>query len=949
MKAVAVVVTCPPKFVQAHEDRDPAKSGQTLAGYVTLDRPGRPRRIEIRWRDSRGRLMGRTSGRHEPYNRRVHFEFAVAESFFWQHRIECDIDGVRQDACASFTTSPATQGWETMPAITWATYPEGDFHDRLQEAGVNGEVAFKMRPTGAVAQHAMRFYVDNSTPDEIATYHRPHRLFWEPPADAKPPHVPWGLGYIHNWRSILDRYVRTRARARRDGVKMISRDDHYRKVLWRDFCPNAPGALAESRERLAGVVRLHKGFRPLFYNMADEAGITDQCKAFDYCYCPWCMDKFRQRLEQRYGTLSRLNSEWGTDFRSWDTVYPMTTDETLDAQIRGRPFNIASWNDHRAFMDDTFVEFFRRVRDEGKHWDSIGDFSQGGCQAPSAFGGWDYAKVIRHIDAIIPYNIGGNQEVIRSLRPGLKNLSPFFGDDPLHIRGLWCAYIHGDAGVVFWDADEKTGRFVTRPKGALSRRGRLFGPALREIRGGYARQFKAWTRVDDPIGLLYSQPSLRAHWLIEALDRRGTSEWFSRDGTDSRYTHVRLAWQRLIEDRQLQYRYASYLAVDDREEDFSSFRLLVLPETISVSEYLVSALRSFVSAGGVLVADGRCGRMTGNGRQVSSGLLDDLFGIAHGPALSLKPGAKLRALKGATWLPLGASVGALRSLDAEVRIPAGSGAEAAASAGKAPALIRRKVGKGWAVYLNADIHSYDWDRYDLSRPAPGVWREIADAIVRLAGISRAATVTERGLGTTAGIELTCFRQGQAGMAVAIANRTYRQSGIGEKLADDVLGSFETKRSLTLSFPEQAHTWNSRTGRYLGKTDSVTQAMEPLRPLIVSRLPYRVRGVRVDVPASVSAGDRVTVGLSLRADGDPVDHAMNVEVHAPDGCWCYWYSGVVVARSGRGDHTFTLALDDVPGRWLIRVRDTVTGAVAERPLRVKRTIQARPSLKLPVVL
>ncbi|MCX7591515.1 MAG: hypothetical protein N2255_07800 [Kiritimatiellae bacterium] len=110
MKAVSIVMDYPPKFVQAHEDRDFFKVGQKLTGYVTLDEARRPRRIEIRWRDCRGRLLGRTRGRYDPYNRRVHFEFEITHNPFWLHWIECEIDGVLQEARAEFAVSPPTQG-----------------------------------------------------------------------------------------------------------------------------------------------------------------------------------------------------------------------------------------------------------------------------------------------------------------------------------------------------------------------------------------------------------------------------------------------------------------------------------------------------------------------------------------------------------------------------------------------------------------------------------------------------------------------------------------------------------------------------------------------------------------------------------------------------------------------------------------------------------------------
>lgn len=935
MKAVAIQIDVPPKYLKTIEDRDFVRVGQKLTGHVQLSERGRPKKIEIRWKDCRGRLLGRSGGgKYDAYNRRLAFEFDVRHNPFWEHHIECEIDGVLQEARATFNIMPTTQGWETAPAITWGHYPDGEFYDRLQEVGVNAQIAFKMNPFHDVSRHGMRFYIDNSTPDEISAYHRPHKLFWEPPAGTKPPYFPWGPGFRDNWKLIQERYLRMRERALKEGLT-VSGDQHFRKLLWRDFCPNNPGTVREAGDRLVGVVRQHKGFRPLFYNMADEAGIADQTKAFDYCYCPHCMDKFRRVLEQKYRTLSALNAAWGTSFDNWDAVYPLTTDETMGRQQRGKPLNFASWNDHRAFMDDTFANFFAEIRRIGREYDPIGDFSQGGCQAPAAFGGWDYTKVIEGVDALIPYNIGGNQEAVRSMQPNLKNLSPFFGDDERHVRGLWYAYVHGDAGVVFWDADGANGRFVERPSGKLSTRGKRFGPALREIRGGYAQQFKAWDRTDDPIGLLYSQPSLRAHWLLDALDRQGTSEWFDVDGDDGRYKSVRMSWQQLIEDRQFQYRYVSYRGIDEDTVDLGKYRMLILPEAISISEKKARALSDFVYNGGVLVADGSCGRMDGNLSQVAGGMLDDLFGVRHGKKLDRKAGARLRSApaKDDPWLVFDKSIRELTALDGEVRLNKSSGAEAAAVAGQAPAMVRRRFGEGWAVYLNADVHTYQSDRFLLDEPRGQLLRDLFDVLADLAGIEPTAIVEDHTLPATAGIEITRYTQAGGEMLVALGNRPFRLTGVGVSTEKHALDSFEIDREVTLHFEDRRHTYNSRTGEYLGNVDSVKAVVPKLTPLILSRLAGRVGKLDVQLPASVSAGSTATVKFAIGGDGPAMDHVVRVDVYRPDGTWAYWYSGTPTAAGGAGQWDIHLCLCSRPGRWKVVCRDTVTGKEVTKSLRV----------------
>ncbi len=947
MKALKIHVDVPGKFVHAVEDREFLRVGQKLTGWVQLDEPRRPRSSQVRWVDGHGRVLGRTGGEYDAYARRLNFRFDLDQNPFWVHYIECDLEGRRQAERTKFYVCPTTQGWETMPAITWATYPYGDYYDRLKEVGVNGQIAYRMSPFEATVENAMRFYVDQCSYWEISLYHRPFKAYWE---DAPIPRGSVG-SYARHWQSLIGQYKRLRAQAKKEGVR-ISRNEHCRKLLWRKECPNDPGTVKIAGDQFAAVVRQHKGFRPLFQNIADEAGITDQTRPFDFCYCPWCMDKFRLRLQARYGTLGELNRQWGTDFANWDEVFPLTCDETMDANARAAgglrgsrtrggskgvsPLNFASWADHREFMDDTFAHFFHQMAEVGRQVDPIGTFSQGGCQWPTVYGGWDYARVTRTVDAIIPYNLGGNQEIIRSIRPDLKNLSPFFGDDERHIRGLWYAYVHGDAGVIFWDNDEKTGRFVTRPSGKLSRRGRRFGPALREIRGGYAQQFAAWPRMDDPIGLLYSQPTERAHWMLESMGERGKIEWFDRVYR-SRYVHVRFSWQQLIEDRQLQYRYVSYLDIDEKRIDLAQFRLLVLPETIAVSDGLVAALRDFVSGGGVLVADGRAGQMSGNCRQQPAGLLDDLFGVVHGRAVGPKSGPALRPVgrDRRPWIALHKGVRRLRASDSALRLAPGSGAEAAASAGPAPAIIRRKVGAGWAVYLNADVIDYELDRFRTGSDRGQALRQIFDALADMAGIERAVTVEEPDAGTSAGIELTRWGQRGGRMFAALLNRPWRVSGVGETLKDEAFEDFEKDRRVTLAFPDKAHTWNSRSGQYLGLVDRISARLPRLTPLIVSRLPYRVRGLEVTSPGRVAAGGPVQIAARLKVAGEPADHVLRVDVHQPDGQWCHWYSGTVTARDGAAAHSIRLAFNDPPGVWRITVRDTVTGTTVHKQFRVTR--------------
>ena len=76
-----------------------------------------------------------------------------------------------------------------------------------------------------------------------------------------------------------------------------------------------------------------------------------------------------------------------------------------------------------------------------------------GGQAPNAFGGYDYAKVMRKVQFIEAYNIGSSQAIIRSFNPhnALPTVTTHFHksvDDT--IWQTWYYLAHGNRGFIGW-------------------------------------------------------------------------------------------------------------------------------------------------------------------------------------------------------------------------------------------------------------------------------------------------------------------------------------------------------------------------------------------------------------------------------------------------------------------------------------------------------------------
>ncbi len=71
--------------------------------------------------------------------------------------------------------------------------------------------------------------------------------------------------------------------------------------LWvRKPCINDPKTDEYVRDHLTRYVRIHRAFRPLFYNIADELGQGEQIHPNDFCHSTFCTIKFAEYLRKMW-------------------------------------------------------------------------------------------------------------------------------------------------------------------------------------------------------------------------------------------------------------------------------------------------------------------------------------------------------------------------------------------------------------------------------------------------------------------------------------------------------------------------------------------------------------------------------------------------------------------------------------------------------------------------
>ena len=327
-----------------------------------------------------------------------------------------------------------------------------------------------------------------------------------------------------------------------------------------------------------------------------------------------------------------------------------------------------------------------------------------GGQAPSLFGGYDWAKLSRKIQFAEVYDLGSAPAIVRSFAPGIPRATTHFhkdADPPGADSWLaWHTFAHGDRGLIGW----VDGWFdpAGKPRPWLDR----FAPTLRELGGVQGKKMTGARWRSDGIALYYSHPSIQVSWVLDAEPHGAT---WPRRNDDSRLgtSHlVRKAWEEMLTDAGLHSRFLSYAEVAAHGVP-ADVRVLILPACYALSGIEARRISEFAAAGGTVIADFACGLFDPHGRGRRRGALDDLFGVTH-------DGTETRAdfFGGRLWVETDqeAGYGYRRYRDlfatAQPRLQQGF----AVAERRLPAGTRRTVGQGRAVYLNLSPQRYLMER-----------------------------------------------------------------------------------------------------------------------------------------------------------------------------------------------------------------------------------------------
>jgi hypothetical protein len=660
-----------------------------------------------------------------------------------------------------------------------------------------------------------------------------------------------------------------------------------------------------------------------YYFVGDEGSLTSYADPVDFCFGPHTLANFRRWLESQYGTLAALNASWHAAYSDWSTVTPSTTEEARKTGV------FPPWADHRTYMEESFANAYRIVRDAVVEGDSEGRIALSGTQVTTPWNGADWSRLDRIVDDFLSYDGGNQWDMHRSFakRGARVGFWTGYGRSGVGVRHeIWSAALQGVLFPnLFWSYS------VVNPDLTWSRSGRDMGAAFQALRfEGIGKLLMESERLGDGVALHYSMASVHAAGILGFHDR-GKKD----DDDDPGFPANRDGWVRALTDIGLSFDFVSSPEIESGALDPARFKVVILPLSLAVSTKEARALEAFARAGGMVIADGAPGVMDEHCAWNPAGSLKELFGVRA-------PSSERRSLKatrtvadisttalGRSWGLEAAALGTAAPFEAELDA---AESRPLVTIGGVPAVFARPIGKGSAIYLNTLL-----DRYPQLRKAHfggGGIRSLLSALFTHADVRPAIQIHDargQGVGPT---RVARYRFGDAEIVGLLPEpvdldemhgrdgvRTYDDSKLGTMVAQEV----------EIGLPRAANLVNVRTGAPLGHTDRLRTSLVAGDAMVLA-LVQSPLAVSLSGPPWATRGDHVRFEIRLAPQASK--RLVRCQVYGPDGAFHPEYARNLMVEGSTATFVLPTALDDAPGAYWLKVVDVIGGGAAESTMALR---------------
>lgn len=600
---------------------------------------------------------------------------------------------------------------------------------------------------------------------------------------------------------------------------------------------------------------------------------------------------FRKWLKHEYKTPDALNRVWGTSFASWDEVSP----EAADAQTSAVATEVCR------FQVSAFAAFLNAMRE---HIRAVDRYARAGIRIPladapsSAYNlralanGLDWVSIWPdepHLSKLLSY-ARGRTSVFLELRP-----ESFLNSE--EARWLpWKAVASGCSGLWLpapYAGGPTAGTALLYPDGRLTPQFQVFADSCRPLQSGLAQ-------------LLRTASPQRPNAAIYDSDER----MFPKE---SEVVQEGINSQRAILEalRALGYG-VDFLGADDLAANrLLEYSLLVLPAARALKDHEAGAIRDFLSHGGHVLADAMPGSCDGHGDPRAEAVLARDFGVE---LLSGSVRPEAMPLDVAMTDGTGQVQGHFseRRLDAPLALTDG---KSLAQSTPIPAWIVHGGPSGSSLLLN---HLF---------PGPGSPEDFS-TLCRLLG----TWMVQAGIKPL--LDFQCVSGGPFDGEV-------RRWSLGETefylfLREPDHGPEE--QTLRLNLDKGGHLFDLCGHARVASEQRPRLQLRRGQPLLLARMSYELTALELAVPKSVLQGARLPVSLTLRSNGHTCGtHLVSTALRTVRGEHLEHYDRITVCEKGNGEFYLPLALNDLPGHYILDASDLITGLKCSAYVQIRQRV------------
>ena len=811
---VAFYVRGPENIISLTTESEYCERGQAVRGTVEFeDAITQPAQLVLRARDTNGRIYNRVTVPVEAGVAKTAFEIPVDRPTTLASYIEAEL--VRDGEALSFADAIVFVPKRNFPgflSVLWSHIPN---------AGI-----------GQVALRQMRKAGFNTI------YH-------------------WGnsIGDFHNdaMADLMPTQYCTRLAIRPDARG------------WADQAPGHGRLDPEFRafiKRFSKTVQASMPLGPPYYSLGDE----NHCQ-FGVGYSPYELQAFKQFLEKRYGTIERLNEEYGSQYATFEEVPRYKEAEAIEEG------NIAALIDHRLGTDDEWANYHRDLVEAVRKLDPNARVGAEGSQSG------DMERMLDVVQLWSPY---GDHVLLRSLATKDHVTSHWWGgyaEGAADCTKLWRWLIRGFAnynqmfcamhvdGALF-NADYSYRAFFEN-----------LLIDLRELYAGTALLLRDADVVsEDAIAVYWSRESEHASYALKNLATMQSSQ-----------TSLVKTLALLNRD----YRYISSRRVARDELLNPRAKILFVPTAHALTQEAADGIVEFVREGGTVVAD-FLPSLNEFGRRLENGRLDELFGATCGGKTSPKRINDLRIDVTINGQPV--RVTCPRTVGhADVTV---TDAQVLASDENGPLMLVKKVGNGRAILLN----------FDASRCSRDQRTGLVEALLKAAEADPQYRLT-----APPETQLSAKCRGNLTLLGVILP----EEGAGPTTVswDEAAHVYNVRTGEHL-------------GRISEIAIPITDDLQRVHLYALQR--SSIATVVVETADQAKTGETLTVNVGV-GFGDPAlapsDRLVRIDVTNPQGEHVMHYRSFARLNGPNGTSEIPFAFNDSPGEWTITATDVATSVSA----------------------